>query len=274
MAANLMKTNSNLVVWNRSPNAADDLVVAGARRAENARTAVAEADVIFTMLARPEAVEAVMLGPDGALSNTPKDSLWVDCSTVDPAFSQRCARAAEQRGIRFLGAPVAGTKPHAEGAQLTFFVGGSASDLEAVRPLLDQMGQNVLHLGDHPKGAAFKMLVNSLLAQSMLAFAETVLLGERMGLDRQFLLNVLPGLVVSAPVTKVKAEMIRSEDYTVQFPLELMFKDLHLATLAAYEHGASVPLASAAKAVYGVATRRGLARADFAAIFQHLEEKG
>ncbi len=115
------------------------------------------------------------------------------------------------------------------------------------------------------------MLVNALLAQSMLMFSETVILGEKMGLDREFLLDTLPGLVVSTPFTRFKAEMIRSRDYEVQFPLELMQKDLHLLAQSAYEEGQPLFLANLTKEVYAAAVQQGLGRLDFAAIHQYLE---
>ncbi|MEL6134184.1 MAG: NAD-binding protein, partial [Bacteroidota bacterium] len=121
--------------------------------------------------------------------------------------------------------------------------------------------------------AAFKMLVNALLGQSMLIFSETVLLGEKMGLDKAFLLNILPNLVVAAPFTKAKSEMIKADQYEVQFPLELMHKDMHLAALTAYEHDQPLYLANLTKEIYAEAVQKGLGRLDFAAIHQYLERK-
>ena len=156
---------------------------------------------------------------------------------------------------------------------MTFFVGGGTNELEEARPLMEAMGQKIIHIGECGKGSSFKMLVNALLAQSMLMFSETILLGEKMGLDKDFLLNTLPNLVVSAPFTKAKAPMIQNDDYEVQFPLELMHKDLHLAPLSAYEIGQPLYLANIAKEVFGAATQAGLGRLDFAAVHRYLEGK-
>ncbi len=132
------------------------------------------------------------------------------------------------------------------------------------------MGSQVVHVGERGKGAALKMLVNSLLAQSMLAFSETVLLGEKLGLKRDFLLDLLPNSAVCAPFIKAKAEMIRAGDYDVQFPLELMHKDLHLAALTAYENSRPLFSANAAKELFAAAKQCGLGRKDFAAIYEYL----
>ena len=268
MALNLLKQGHELSVFNRSLTATEELVKQGAKTAPALSEVVQGADVVISMLSTPEVVDEVMRKQ--ALPHLKKGALWVDCSTVNPSFSRDSATLAQGLGLRFMDAPVAGTKPHAEQAQLTFFVGGEGADLEEVRPLLDSMGQKTLHMGAVGQGAAFKMLVNSLLAQSMLVFSETLQLGERMGLDKDFLLNTLPNLVVSAPFTKAKAEMIRSGDYEVQFPLEWMHKDLHLATICAYEEGLPLPMAALAKELFAQAKEKGLGRKDFAAIYESI----
>ena len=270
MAHNLLKNGVELIVANRSQAAVEELVAAGAKGASY-NEAVSDVDVVISMLSTPEVVEHIFFGPEGALSAMKEDTIWLDASTVNPSFSLRAASAAQESGVRFLGAPVAGTKPHAENAELVFFVGGAKEDLKEVEGLLDYMGKKVMYVGEEAnKGAAFKMLVNSLLAQSMLVFAETVHLGEKMGLDKDFLLNSLPNLVVSAPFTKFKAEMIRNDDYSVQFPLEWMQKDLHLVTTTAYEYDQPLYMANVAKEIYNTAKKMGLSREDFADIYKAL----
>ena len=272
MAHNLLKAGVKLTVWNRSQEASIPLAEAGAQVASSVAEAVAEADMVFTMLAKPEAVEEVMMAAGEGLSRMKPGSLWVDCSTVNPSFSKLAAQVADSHGVRFMDAPVAGTKPHAHNAELVFFVGGNTTDVEAASPFMDMMGRKVMHIGEVSKGASFKMLVNSMLAQSMLIFSETLLLGESMGLDPDFLLKMLPNLVVAAPFTKAKAEMIREENYEVQFPLELMHKDLHLASLCGYETGQALPFTNAAKERFADAVQAGYGRLDFAAIHKFLKE--
>jgi 3-hydroxyisobutyrate dehydrogenase-like beta-hydroxyacid dehydrogenase len=270
MARNLLNNNVKLTIYNRSDEPARALEQRGALRASSASEAVREADVVFTMLSSPEVVTEVVTGPAGFLPSMQKRALWVDCSTVNPSFSRTAREAAAQQQLRFIDAPVAGTKPQAELAELVFFVGGDQSDLAEVEPLLNFMGQKVMPIGDVGQGTSFKMLVNVLLAQSMVLFSETLLLGEKMGLDKNFLLDTLPNLAVSAPFTKAKAEMIRNNNYEVQFPLELMYKDLHLAALTAYEHQQPLYLANLAKELYGRAVQNGMGRQDFAAVHQEL----
>ncbi len=271
MAKNLLKNDVDLVVYNRSVGPGHTLEKAGASLAASANEALAEADIVFTMLSTPEVVKTVMLEDGAGLANMKKEALWVDCSTVNPSFSLESKTVADKYGVRFLDAPVAGTKPHAENAQLTFFVGGPKPDLNEALPYMELMGQKVLHIGEHSKGASFKMLVNAMLGQSMVIFSETILLGEKMGIDKDFLLNTIPNLIVAAPFTKFKAEMIRQGDYEVQFPLEWMHKDLHLAALTAYENDQPLYLVNLAKELFADAQKAGMGRLDFAAIHAYLE---
>lgn len=273
MAANLLQQGTNLTVYNRSQAPSRALGDLGAKIAASARDAVDGADVVFTMLSSPEAVTEVALGDEGFLPAMKPNALWVDCSTVNPSFSQEEAVAARAHGLRFLDAPVAGSAPQAEKGELVFFVGGDAADVKQAEELIGHMGSKLIHVGETGRGTSLKMLVNSLLAQSMLVFAETLALGEKMGLSREFLLDTLPNLPVAAPFLKAKAEMIRAGDYGVQFPLELMHKDLHLAALTAYEHGQPLNLANAAKELYAAARQEGLGREDFSSIYEYLRGK-
>ena len=273
MAANLLKNGVDLTVYNRSKAPRKALAEQGATTTDSPAEGVKDADIVFSMLADPEVVESVFMEKGGALAAMKKGSIWADCSTVNPSFSRKAGKAAAAVGVNFLDTPVAGTLPHAQNAELVFFCGGEKSEVEKVEPYIKFMGQKSMHLGKVGQGSSFKMLVNSLLAQQMIIFSETVLLGEKMGLDRDFLLSVLPGLKVSAPVTKFKAEMVRSGDYTANFPLELMHKDLHLVTTTAYELNQPLYLANVAKEIFAEANKKGMGRMDFGAVHKYLEEK-
>jgi 3-hydroxyisobutyrate dehydrogenase-like beta-hydroxyacid dehydrogenase len=273
MAANLIKNGVDVTVYNRSQDIVHSLVEQGAKAADAANSAVADADIIFSMLSTPEVVKAIFLDKGRALTAMKHGAIWTDCTTVNPSFSLRTKAAAEQAGVHFLDAPVAGSKPHAENAELVFFVGGDKPTVEKVEPLMNHMGKKVLHIGESGKGASFKMLVNIMLAQSIVIFSEAVLLGEKMGIDKDFLLDAVPGLVVSAPFTKFKAEMIRADNYEVQFPLEWMYKDLHLAAVTAYENDQPLYLANLTKELFADAKQYGMGRLDFAAIHRYLATK-
>ncbi|MEM6321743.1 MAG: NAD(P)-dependent oxidoreductase [Bacteroidota bacterium] len=273
MAANLLKNDVAVTVYNRSKTPIEALVKLGAKSAKSANEAVASADLVFSMLSTPEVVASVFIGADGALASMRKGAIWVDCTTVNPSFSEQASMAAQNIGVQFVDAPVAGTKPHAENAELVFFVGAEQNLLSTIEPYLQMMGKKIIPMGTMGKGASFKMLVNIMLAQSMLIFSEAVLLGEKMGISKDFLLKVIPNLVVSAPFTKFKAEMVKADNYDVQFPLEWMYKDLHLAAVTAYENKQPLYLANVAKELFAEADKAGMGRLDFAAIHRYLEKK-
>lgn len=271
MATHLQRAAGiELTVWNRGERARQPLVALAAKSADSAVDAVAEAELVLTMLSDPGVVEAVMLD-GGVLDAMPQGAVWADCSTVDPAFTRRCSEVAGSHGIRYLGTPVAGTRGPAEEGTLKVLVGGPKDVLEDARPALEAFSAGVIHVGEEvDRGAAFKLLVNGMLGQSMLVFAETLKLGVAQGLDREFLLKALPGLPVIAPFVGAKVEAIRAGDYSdVHFPLELMHKDLALLVQTAYEVGQPAFLASVAREVYGqrvqdTTTKHG--RMDFAAV--------
>ena len=272
MAVNLAKSEHELVVWNRSPVDHSIWKERKVNLASSVREAVVNADVVFTMLSTPEAVRQIGTGKDGVLDTINQGKIWIDCSTVDPRTTREMAKEAYKHHVHFIDAPVAGSAPQAEAAELVFFLGGDKLAIDRVAPLLEFMGKKQMNLGDHGMGSSFKLLVNAMLGQSMVIFSETVAFGEAMGLQRDFLLDVLPNLVVTAPFVQMKAPSIKVNDYGVQFPLEWMHKDLVLATNTARDLGQSMKLANLTKELFEDAKESGLARKDFSAIHQFIEK--
>ena len=273
MAANLLKNDVELTVFNRSEAPRKKLGEKGAKVAESFNSAVEGADVVFTMLSKPEAVEKVMFGGNGCLSSMKKNSLWVDCSTVDPMFSKQSEKEAGERNIRFMDAPVAGTKKPAEEGELVFLAGGNKSDFQEIEPLLNFMGKKIMHIGGPGKGTSMKMLINAMLAESMLVFSETLLLGEKMGFSKEFLLDTLPNLPVIAPFVQAKAELMKKENFDPHFPLEWMEKDLMLLLKTAGENNYKMPVANLTRDIFSQANENGYSRSDFSAVYKYLQEK-
>ena len=138
-----------------------------------------------------------------------KGRTWIDCSTVDPSFSRKMATEAQALGVRFLGAPVTGSKNPGREAKLIFWVGGTAADLEACRPLLECMGNRIVHCGGQGMGASLKMVMNQVLGTEMAAFAEGLVLGESLGLSREVLFDALFNGPAAAPFVAIKRERIK-----------------------------------------------------------------
>jgi 3-hydroxyisobutyrate dehydrogenase/glyoxylate/succinic semialdehyde reductase len=181
------------------------------------------------------------------------------------------AAAAAARGLRFLEAPVTGSKGPAAAATLIFWVGGQTFDLEAARPALECMGSKIVHCGGPGAGTSLKMVMNQLLGTGMAAFAEALVLGEALGLSRQKLFEAILGSPAAAPFLTLKRERIEQGKYEpADFPLRWLQKDLHLVATSAHEAGVAMPLTNVAKEVYRLAIRDGYGEDDFSAIYDSL----
>src|SRR6266566_3747222 len=233
-----------------------------------------QVDVLFTMLAHPDAVGQPALERNGFLDRLRPNALWVDCSSVNPSFSRKMAAEAARREVHFVDAPVTGSAPAAAEAKLIFWVGADPADLERIRSLLLCMGNKIVHTGGHGTGTSMKMVVNLLLGNAMAAFAEGMALGEGLGLSQKVLFDSLFGSPAVAPFLASKREKIESGNYEAEFPLRWMQKDMHLASVSAYESGVAMPVTNAAKELYRLAMMEGHAIQDFSALYVYLASGG
>jgi 3-hydroxyisobutyrate dehydrogenase/glyoxylate/succinic semialdehyde reductase len=273
MAANLLRrAGYDLVVYNRTRAKADPVLDLGATWAETPAQLGQQVDLLFTMLAHPQAVRETAMGEQGFLDALPSGSLWADCSTVHPSFSREMAGQAQERGIRFLDSPVAGTLGPAAKGELLFLVGGDSDDVEACRPLLEVMGRKIVHVGGHGQGTGMKMVFNLLLGEAMLAFSEALVLGQSLGISQDSLLDALLGSAVVAPFLQGKRHRVVAADYEAEFPLKWMRKDLHLASLTGYEEGIALPAVNTVKEVFALAVGDGRGEQDFSAIYQFMAD--
>jgi len=268
MAANLQKHNYSLVVFNRTRDKAESLLDRGATLADSPPKLAEQVDVLFTMLAHPDAVEQAALGANGFLSHLKPNTIWIDCSSVNPSFSKKMAAAAAGGQIRFIDAPVTGSASVAADGTLTFWVGGDAADVDTIRPLLLCMGNKIVHGGGHGMGTSMKMVINLLLGTGMAAFAEAMELGQGLGLSQKMLFDSLLSTPTVAPFLSLKREKIESGNYEAEFPLRWMQKDLHLASVSAYESGVALTVTNVTKEIYRLAMRGGHETKDFSAIYE------
>lgn len=270
MAANLVKNGHDLTVFNRTPDKAKTLVEEGAKAVSSPAEAAVNAEVLITMLADPVAVRKTALGENGFLAKMKKDSIWIDCSTVNPSFTLEMKNKADEAGIRFIDAPVAGTTTPAEKGELLFIAGGDEKDIEEAEPLFDAMGKKTVRMGASGMGTSMKMVVNIILGQAMAAFSEGLVLGESFGIQKEKLLEVLLGGPVTAPFIAGKKSKISEKEFSPEFPLRLMRKDFHLASVSAFENNVFLPLTNAAKELYASAVGYGMGDKDFSAIYEYL----
>lgn len=267
MAANLQKAGYDLVVYNRSADKADDLVAKGAVLAADPAEVGAQSAIVFTMLSTPDVVRETA---QAFLPAMKPGSTWVDVSTVNPSFSREMSDLAAQHGVRFVDAPVAGSKAPAEAGELLFLAGAKEEALVDVQPHLDVMGKKTLCLGEMGNGANMKMLINLMLAQSITTFSEAIKLGKGMGLDEGLLLNVLTATPVVAPVMGLLKERLLVGNFDVNFPLKWIYKDIMLALDTASEHSVPMKSLEQTEALYKEALDGGLGELDFSAIYKSM----
>lgn len=268
MAANLLKAGHSLTVYNRTREKAEPLIAKGAKRALTPADTADGVDGLVTMLAHPHAVRDAALGESGFLNHLPPGAFWMDCSTVNPSFSREMAAAAMARGLRFLDAPVGGSKAPAESGELIFLVGADPEDLKRCEPLLNAMGSKTVHIGPPGMGCAMKLVFNLLLGTAMAGFSEALHLGQTLGVSKEMLLNALPGTAVVAPFITHKKPKIADGEFEAEFPLKWMHKDLHLVCGAAYDHQIALPLANAVKETFAKAVETDLGESDFSAVYR------
>ncbi|PAF40613.1 hypothetical protein CHH69_02080 [Terribacillus saccharophilus] len=267
MAANLLEKGEELVVYNRTKEKAQTLLDKGAVWAESPQKVGEQADIVFTMLTDPAAVKAVASGDNGLFSGMKENSLWVDVSTVKPAFTKEMAEAARAHHIRFVDAPVSGSKAPAQQGKLHFLVGGDEQDVKEITPLLEKMGQSIQHMGVNGNGSSTKLAVNMLLVQSLTGLSEAIIFGEAVGLDREHLMDVLLALPVTSDIQAGKRDTILQQNFDPQFPLEHAYKDLQQISETAYEAGAPLPMTNSVKELYALAKKNGYGKQDVAAVY-------
>lgn len=266
MARNLLKAGFPLIVWNRTRERAEKLGYEGAKVANSAQEAAAEAEVLITIVSDPPALEQVLLGANGALTALKENSVLMDSSTVSPALARRVAKSCAERGVDFLDAPVTGGTWGAEKGELIFMVGGKKEVLERVEPVLQALGKRSFLLGPNGSGQTVKLAMNMILALEVEALAESLELVSRADVPGERLIEVLQSSMARAPVLDVKAPMIMKRDFTPSFPLRLMHKDMGLAMDLAKELGVELPAGAAAFKAYSSVKAAAKSDVDYAAI--------
>ena len=271
MATNLAKAGFPLTVWNRTASKMEPLLRVGAKAGKGPAQVAAEADVVITMVSQPQDVEAVVLGPDGALAGLRAGSVLIDMSTVSPATSRKLAGAVTTKQAEFLDAPVVGSKGPAIEGTLVILVGGLPTTLERVRAVLAAMGKTIIHAGQVGMGSALKLATNLMLAHLAAGFAEGLLLVERAGLDPQRYFEVLEASTFRSPWYRTKGGAMAKRDFAVHFALKHMRKDLRLMQELAEDVRARLPVTQAVAALFAQAEASGKSDLDYSAILAQLE---
>ena len=272
IAQRLLKAGFQVAAYDRDRTKANELVRFGGTVAETVADLSSTCDVVLSSLPNDEVVLDVYKGPGGVLENAPRGSLLIDTSTVYPDTSKALWRLGSERGVDFLDVTISGSTPAAEQGALVLFAGGDQGCFDAAESIFRAIARKWFYLGPTGSGATMKLVVNSLLGIGMQAIAEAVALGEKAGLDRNRLLDVMSQTAVVAPAHVGKFQRAMNNDYSPQFPLRLMNKDFGLILKLAAAIGAQMPATQAALEVNAAQSAEG-AEQDFSAVILQMEKQ-
>lgn len=269
MAENLVKAGHELSVWNRTAGKNVD----GARSAATPKEAAKDADVVWLCVSDTAAVEQTLFGRDGAIESLKPGAIVVDSSTILPGASLRFAERVRQKRGDFVDAPVTGSKVGAQSAQLIFIVGAKQETFDKLHPLFMAMGKSAVRVGENGKGLAAKLSMNLMIALTFEGFAEALVLAKKQDVDLEPLMSLISQSMVRSGVVDYKAPFVLSRDFSANFPMRLMHKDIHLMLEAARQQGVKLPALETVDRIYEDAKKQGYSEMDYAATLMTLEKQ-
>jgi 2-hydroxy-3-oxopropionate reductase len=270
MAVNLVKAGHEVTTWNRTSGKDKD--IEGARSATSPAEAARGAEVVWMCVSDTKAVENLLFGPGGVEEALTSGMIVTDSSTISPSATRRFAERVKARDADYVDAPITGSKIAAEGGSLIFMAGGDEAALARLQPLFQAMGKQVFHMGETSKGQTTKLAMNLQIALIYEGFAEALTLAAKLGVDISKLIALTQASMVRSGVVDYKAPFIMKRDFSPNFPLRLMFKDIHLALEAAKEARVRLPGLEAVEEVYDLAAEEGQRDFDYAATLTLLEK--
>jgi 3-hydroxyisobutyrate dehydrogenase len=271
MAQNLLQSGFSVVVYNRTRDRALPLQALGAEIADTPKAAAQNADAVFTMVTDDAASRAVWLGEQGILAGVNPQTILIESSTVSPNWIRELSDRAE--GLRLLDAPVAGSQPQAIDKELIFLVGGDRDTVAQASPLFQAMGKSVMHLGGLGSGILMKLISNLMIGVQVATLAEALNFAQNSGLDMVKVVQALSNGSAGSPVVRAKAAQIAAQNFTPNFALHLLHKDLGYALEEAGKHNAPLPTTAIAREFYRMAMKQGLGDRDFTAIARVFGQK-
>jgi 3-hydroxyisobutyrate dehydrogenase-like beta-hydroxyacid dehydrogenase len=272
-AASLRRAGFELTVFNRTRERAEAWAAEhGGHVAASPREVAERSDVVITMVVDGAQVEQMLLADDGAAAGAKPGTLFVDMSTIGPVDARRIGAALAERGHGFVDAPVTGSAPKAQDGTLTIMAGGSDADMARAMPLLQAMGEIIVHVGEVGTGQQVKVLSNAVSAVNCAALAQALVVGRRAGVDLPALLKVMGAGSANSTMLQLKGEPMLAHDFTPLFKLEHMLKDVLLCLEDARAAGAAFPFAALAGELYSAGAGRGLGEQDFAAVLEVVED--
>jgi 3-hydroxyisobutyrate dehydrogenase len=270
IARRLLESGYKLTAYNRDRSKAEALVGYGAVVANNIAELASNTDVILSCLANDDAVRNVYAGPEGVFANARPGTAVIEMSTVNPETSRELYKLGSERGVSVLDVPISGSTPAAEQGALTLFGGGDEQIFHNTEPIFRTVAQQYFYLGPSGSGTTMKLVANTLLGVGMQAIAEAIVLGQKAGLQRDRLFDVLSHTAVIAPAHIGKLTRAASNDYSAQFALRLMNKDFRLILETAAEMRVPMPVTAAAFQI-NTAEAANSIEEDFSAVIRRME---
>jgi len=268
MATNLVKAGHEVTTWNRTPGK----TVEGARSAATPAEAARGAEVVWMCVSDTKAVEGLLFGPDGIEQSLTPGMIVADSSTISPAATKKFAERVRARGADYVDNPVTGSKIAADAGSLVFIVGGEEAAIEKLKPLYAAMGKVFFRVGETGKGQSAKIAMNLQIALIYEGFAEGLTLAAKLGVDAETLLPLIQASMIRSGVVDYKAPFVLKRDFTPNFPMKLMHKDIKLMLEAAKEARVKLPALEIVEELYDVAVEDGNGDLDYSAIITLLEK--
>ena len=268
MAQNLVKAGHEVKVWNRTPGK----IVGGAHGAATPKEAAKDAEIVWLCVSDTAAVEQVLFGKDGVIESLKPGAIVVDSSTILPSASLKFAERLRAKGGEFVDAPVTGSKTGAESGQLIFIVGARQETFDKLQPLFSAMGKSAVRVGENGKGLAAKLSMNLMIALTFEGFAEALVLAKKQGVNLEPLMSLINQSMVRSGVVDYKAPFVLSRDFTANFPMKLMHKDINLMLEAARQNGVKLPALETVDKIYQKSRAEGQSDLDYAATLLTLEK--
>ncbi len=270
MAKRLLEAGHTVTGYNRTQSKAGWLLEAGMQWGESPRVVAEVADVTLSMVTNTAALHAITGGPNGVLAGLGPGKIYVDMSTVSPTASRELAAQVAAKGAQMLDAPVSGSVITLEQGKLSIMVGGDPTAFERVKPILQDIGPKVTHVGRNGLAATMKIATNLSLAVQMLAFSEGVLLAEKSGIKRETAVEVLVNSVIASPMVKYRGPFVLGMPDEAWFDVNMMQKDLNLALELGRQIDVPLPTTAVTNEFLTAARGMGLSDEDFAIIFEVL----
>lgn len=273
MARNILRKGFPLYVYNRTQAKAVELeqegaIVVGSPRELSERNV----DVVITMVTGAEDVREVLFGDNGVVHSAKPGTIFIDMSTIGPTAAVAIQEELQSHGMHFIDAPVTGSTPGAINGTLTIFIGAEVEPLEKARPVFEAMGTNLQHMGPVGSGQAIKMINNHMIAATIQALSEAMLLADGMGLSRQKVADVLKTASIASPVMKLKIDNYVTEDFDLLFTVANMRKDLRLALDEALKAHKELPVLQTVEGQYEKAMEKQLGDEDFSAVIKVMKK--